>query len=66
MQVAVVAGAVGCYYGGQLLRAGHEVTFIGRQPHVDYGGSLSSAISAHSRITSFWSVIVKATTNREI
>src|SRR5215218_8350688 len=36
MQVAVVgAGAVGCYYGGQLLRVGHDVTFIGRQPHVD-------------------------------
>ena len=41
MQVAVIgAGAVGCYYGGLLLRAGHEVTFIGRQPHVD-------AINAH-------------------
>jgi 2-dehydropantoate 2-reductase len=41
MQVVVVgAGAVGCYYGGLLLRAGHEVTFIGRQPHVD-------AINAH-------------------
>jgi 2-dehydropantoate 2-reductase len=36
MQVAVLgAGAVGCYYGGLLLRAGHDVTFIGRQPHVD-------------------------------
>ncbi|NOJ40576.1 ketopantoate reductase family protein [Bradyrhizobium australiense] len=36
MQVAVVgAGAVGCYYGGLLLKAGHDVTFIGRQPHVD-------------------------------
>jgi 2-dehydropantoate 2-reductase len=36
MQVAVIgAGAVGCYYGGLLLKAGHEVTFIGRQPHVD-------------------------------
>jgi 2-dehydropantoate 2-reductase len=36
MQVAVIgAGAVGCYYGGLLLRAGHDVTFIGRQPHVD-------------------------------
>src|SRR5689334_11088970 len=36
MQIAVVgAGAVGCYYGGVLLRAGHDVTFIGRQPHVD-------------------------------
>ena len=41
MQVAVVgAGAVGCYYGGMLLRAGHDVMFIGRQPHVD-------AINAH-------------------
>ena len=41
MQIAVVgAGAVGCYYGGLLLRAGHAVTFIGRQPHVD-------AINAH-------------------
>ncbi|MBN8987597.1 MAG: 2-dehydropantoate 2-reductase [Rhizobiales bacterium] len=41
MQVAVIgAGAVGCYYGGLLLRGGHEVTFIGRQPHVD-------AINAH-------------------
>ena len=41
MQVAVIgAGAVGCYYGGLLLRAGHDVIFIGRQPHVD-------AINAH-------------------
>jgi 2-dehydropantoate 2-reductase len=41
MQVAVIgAGAVGCYYGGQLLKAGHDVTFVGRQPHVD-------AINAH-------------------
>jgi 2-dehydropantoate 2-reductase len=29
------AGAVGCYYGGMLARAGHPVTLIGRQPHVD-------------------------------
>lgn len=36
MQVAIVgAGAVGCYYGGLLLRAGHDVTFIGRPVHVD-------------------------------
>ena len=35
MQVAVIgAGAVGCYYGGLLLKAGHDVTFIGRPPHV--------------------------------
>ncbi len=36
MQVAVIgAGAVGCYYGGLLLRAGHDVTFVGRPVHVD-------------------------------
>jgi len=36
MQVVIIgAGAVGCYYGGLLLKAGHDVTFIGRQPHVD-------------------------------
>jgi 2-dehydropantoate 2-reductase len=41
MQVTVVgAGAVGCYYGGLLARAGHDVTFIGRRTHVD-------AINAH-------------------
>ncbi|MEX3933167.1 ketopantoate reductase family protein [Paraburkholderia phymatum] len=36
MKVAVMgAGAVGCYYGGMLARAGHEVVLIGRPPHVD-------------------------------
>lgn len=35
MKVAVMgAGAVGCYYGGMLARAGHTVTLIGRPPHV--------------------------------
>jgi 2-dehydropantoate 2-reductase len=29
------AGAVGCYYGGMLARAGHAVTLIGRPLHVD-------------------------------
>jgi 2-dehydropantoate 2-reductase len=34
--VAVVgAGAVGCFFGGMLARAGHRVTLIGRQAHVD-------------------------------
>ena len=28
------AGAVGCYYGGMLARAGHEVTLIARPQHV--------------------------------
>lgn len=36
MRIAVMgAGAVGCYYGGMLARAGHDVTLIGRAPHVD-------------------------------
>jgi 2-dehydropantoate 2-reductase len=36
VQIAIVgAGAVGCYYGGLLARAGHDVMFIGRQTHVD-------------------------------
>ena len=35
-RVAVVgAGAVGCYYGGMLARAGVAVTLIGRPAHVD-------------------------------
>jgi 2-dehydropantoate 2-reductase len=34
--VAVLgAGAVGCYYGGMLARAGHRVTLIGRPVHVE-------------------------------
>ncbi|HEY4372380.1 MAG TPA: ketopantoate reductase family protein [Burkholderiales bacterium] len=36
MRVAVLgAGAVGCFYGGMLARAGHAVTLIGRPLHVD-------------------------------
>lgn len=36
MKVAIAgAGAVGCYYGAMLVRAGHDVTFVGRKPHVD-------------------------------
>ncbi|MFT3720740.1 MAG: 2-dehydropantoate 2-reductase [Pseudorhodoferax sp.] len=36
MKIAVVgAGAVGCYYGGMLARAGHAVTLIGRPQHVE-------------------------------
>ena len=34
--VAVMgAGAVGCYFGGMLARAGHEVTLIARPQHVE-------------------------------
>jgi 2-dehydropantoate 2-reductase len=36
----VGAGAVGCYFGALLHRAGHEVVLIGRQPLVD-------AVNAH-------------------
>ncbi|ARP85493.1 ketopantoate reductase family protein [Bordetella genomosp. 9] len=36
MKVAVMgAGAVGCYFGAMLARAGHEVALIGRPAHVD-------------------------------
>src|SRR3954454_22987855 len=36
LQVAVMgAGAVGCYYGGMLARAGHDVVLIARPQHVD-------------------------------
>lgn len=36
MRIAVMgAGAVGCYYGGMLARAGHEVVLVGRPVHVD-------------------------------
>ncbi|BCZ81003.1 2-dehydropantoate 2-reductase [Paraburkholderia terrae] len=36
MKVAVMgAGAVGCYYGGMLARAGREVVLIGRRQHVE-------------------------------
>lgn len=36
MKIAVMgAGAVGCYYGGMLARAGHAVVLIGRALHVD-------------------------------
>lgn len=36
MKIAVMgAGAVGCFYGGMLARAGHSVTLIGRPQHVE-------------------------------
>lgn len=36
MKFAVMgAGAVGCYYGGMLARAGHEVVLIARPQHVE-------------------------------
>jgi 2-dehydropantoate 2-reductase len=36
MKIAVMgAGAVGCYYGGMLARAGHEVALVARPQHVE-------------------------------
>jgi 2-dehydropantoate 2-reductase len=36
VNIAVMgAGAVGCYYGGMLARAGHSVVLIGRSQHVE-------------------------------
>ena len=36
IRVAVIgAGAVGCFFGGMLARAGHQVTLIGRPVHAD-------------------------------
>src|SRR5258706_10670481 len=36
IKIAVLgAGAVGCYFGGMLARAGHRVTLIGRPLHVE-------------------------------
>ncbi|NGX98532.1 MAG: 2-dehydropantoate 2-reductase [Candidatus Afipia apatlaquensis] len=36
MKIAVMgAGAVGCYFGAMLAKAGHEVTLIGRSQHVE-------------------------------
>jgi 2-dehydropantoate 2-reductase len=36
MKFAVMgAGAVGCFYGGMLARAGHEVMLIARPQHVE-------------------------------
>jgi 2-dehydropantoate 2-reductase len=36
LRVAVLgAGAVGCFYGGMLARAGHDVVLIGRPMHVE-------------------------------
>lgn len=36
MKIAVMgAGSVGCYFGGMLARAGHDVTLIGRAVHVE-------------------------------
>ena len=53
-QVAVVgAGAVGCYFGGMLARAGAPVMLIGRRQHVDAisrEGLLLDGLHVHERV----------------
>jgi 2-dehydropantoate 2-reductase len=54
-RIAVLgAGAVGCYYGGMLARAGAPVTLIGRPVHVEAmrreGGLLFDARGARERV----------------
>lgn len=54
-QVAIVgAGAVGCYYGGMLARAGCPVTLIGRAAHVEAierDGLLLDTLNFKERVT---------------
>jgi len=55
LKVAVMgAGAVGCYYGGMLARAGHEVVLIARPEHVQAitrdGGLRLQAMTFDERI----------------
>ena len=54
MKIAVFgAGAVGCYYGGMLARAGHQVVLVGRPLHMDAvrrGGLLLDTQSFQARL----------------
>jgi 2-dehydropantoate 2-reductase len=49
-RIAVMgAGAVGCYYGGMLARAGHDVVLIGRPAHVEAIARDGLRLEAHGR-----------------
>ena len=54
MKIAVMgAGAVGCYFGGMLARAGHEGTLVARPPHVEAirrDGLLLDTVSFQERV----------------
>lgn len=54
------AGAVGCYYGAALARAGHEVTLAGRQKFVDAVQTEGLVLESGGSITR---VRVRATTD---
>jgi 2-dehydropantoate 2-reductase len=63
------AGAVGCYFGGMLARAGAPVTLIGRPQHVEAitrNGLLLESIHFHEHIPVSASTDVAAVRNAEI
>ena len=63
MRIAVMgAGAVGCYYGGLLARAGHEVCLIGRAQHTEALKRRGLLLDAQGVVES---VAVKAATQAE-
>lgn len=68
--VAVLgAGAVGCYFGGMLARAGIPVTLIGRQPHVAAiarDGLWLDGLSFQERIPVAATVSVEATRTADL
>jgi ketopantoate reductase len=52
MKIAVMgAGAVGCYYGGMLARAGHDVVLIGRPLNTSRRSSVTGSGSKHKPST---------------
>jgi 2-dehydropantoate 2-reductase len=69
-QVAVVgAGAVGCYYGGMLARAGCPVTLIGRPAHVEAierDGLLLDTLSFRERVAVRASTGIEAARGAEL
>jgi 2-dehydropantoate 2-reductase len=51
MKIAVMgAGAVGCYFGAILARAGDKVTLIGRQQHVDVITKTGLVLEMHGQV----------------
>jgi 2-dehydropantoate 2-reductase len=69
-RVAVVgAGAVGCYFGGMLARAGAHVTLIGRRVHVDVWkreGLLIDSVNFNESIPVSASIEVAASRDAEL
>jgi len=60
MRIAVMGiGGVGCYFGGQLVRAGEDVTFIARGAHLD--ALRTQGLTVQSRVTGDFTRAVSAT-----